>query len=315
MDPVTTANASLETRLPRALPLGRPPSEATLRWVCECLGPGSAVQTIRPIAGGTSHTNHALLVETRSGTLHRLVLRRWTEWESDFPPEREIASLALLAACEIPTPQLIAADPSGGRCDAPALLVTRLPGHPPRPAPEDLSEYLIQLAAALVSLHDVKGGTTMPPYTPYNRLQIRQPPFHARNPGIWDKALEVATDPQPEFTPHFIHRDYHPDNSLWACGRLCGIVDWDRASYGPIGVDVAHMRCSLLLRYGRAASDAFAAAFEQVRGNYDHHPYWDLRCVVDLLPEEEHGRLLPPAHVELLEQHLETALTELGVLH
>ncbi|GAB2848047.1 hypothetical protein GCM10022221_54370 [Actinocorallia aurea] len=306
MDPVSTTDTA--ARAVRALPLGKPPSAATLRWVCECLGAGSTVRLQRPLTGGTSRTNHTLLVETRSGSLHRLVLRRWTDWDPEYPPEREIAALLLLAACEIPTPQLIAADPSGGRCDAPALLITRLPGHPPRPLPEDLSEYLIQLAAALVTLHDVRGATTMPPYTPYNRLLTRQPPLHSRNPGLWDKAQEIVSEPPPDFVPHFIHRDYHPDNSLWANGRLQGVVDWDKASYGPIGVDVAHMRWNLVARYGPEAADAFSAAFEQVRGNYDHHPYWDVRCVVDLLPENP-AAPLPAPRVELLEEHLQHCLS------
>ncbi|GAB3685894.1 hypothetical protein GCM10027589_54790 [Actinocorallia lasiicapitis] len=311
MDLVTTAKAPEAAA--RALPIGNPPDEGTLRWVQECLGAGSKVKMIRPLTGGTDHTNHALVVETRSGTPHRFVLRRWTSWDPEFPPEREIAALALLAGCEIPTPQLMAADPSGARCDAPALLITRLPGHPPRPAPDDLSEYLIQLAAALLSIHEVGGASTMPPYTPYNRLDVRQPPRQAQNPGLWEKAFDVVSGPQPEFLPRFIHRDYHPDNTLWAYGRLQGVIDWDKASYGPIGIDIAHMRWNLLLRYGLEAADRFASAFEQVRGAYEHNPYWDVRCVVDLLPEED-DHFLDERRTALLEDYLRELLARMGVL-
>src|SRR3954469_26004980 len=139
-----------------------PPSAATLRWVEECLGPGSEVKMVRPLVGGLSHINHALLAESRSGTVHRLVLRRWASaaWpviDIDFSPEREIAALTLLTGCEIPTPALIAADLSGAHCDAPALLITRLLGHPPRPSPAELPEYLIQLAAGLLPVHATGG--------------------------------------------------------------------------------------------------------------------------------------------------------------
>jgi aminoglycoside phosphotransferase (APT) family kinase protein len=296
---------------------GDAPSPETLHWVEKCLGTGSRVKLVRPLAGGVSHANHALLVESRSGSAHRLVLRRWarpgrTASDLEFSPEREIAALALLAGCEIPTPSLVAADPSGAYCDVPALLITRLTGHPPRPAPADLPEYLIQLAAALLSVHAIEGASTMPPYAPYNRLEVRRPPVHAVRPRIWERAFDVVAGPSPEAPPRFIHRDYHPDNTLWSYGRLTGVVDWDKASYGPIAIDIAHMRWNLGLRYGVAAADRFLAAFDQVRGGYDHDPYWDLRCVIDLLPERGGDSALDEAQVPLLEAYVEGLLAQLG---
>src|SRR4051794_6298352 len=109
------------------LPIGAPPGHATLRWVEGCLGTGAEVRMVRPLPGGTAHANHALVVETPSGSAHGLVLRRWpgrdpgldagpgrrSYGDTEFSPEREIAALALLAGCEIPTPELVAADPSG----------------------------------------------------------------------------------------------------------------------------------------------------------------------------------------------------------
>jgi aminoglycoside phosphotransferase (APT) family kinase protein len=293
-----------------------PLSAATLRWVEECLGPGSEVKMVRPIVGGLSHINHALLAESRSGTVHRLVLRRWTSaaWpdiDIEFSPEREIAALTLLASCEIPTPSLVAADPSGAHCETPTLLITRLLGHPPRPAHRELPEYLIQLAAALLSVHAVGGASTMPPYRPYNHLDVRVAPRGARHPALWERAFDVAAGPSPGAPPRFIHRDYLPDNTLWAGGRLTGIVDWSGASHGPAAVDVAHMRWNLALRYGVAVADQFLRAFDQVCGGYRHNPYWDLRTVLDLLPEPS-GRPIGPAEIPPLEDFLEQALVELG---
>ncbi|TDD94981.1 phosphotransferase family protein [Actinomadura rubrisoli] len=311
------------------LPSGAPPSHATLRWVESCLGEGAEVRMVRPLAGGSAHANHALLVESRSGSAHRLVLRRWTArdgaptgvdsglaarrsyGDAEFSPEREIAALALLAGCEIPTPSLVAADPAGAYCDVPALLITRLVGHPPRPAPDDLPEYLIQLAAALLSIHALNGASTMPPYMPYNRLDVRLPPKHALRPELWDRAFEVAAGPPPGAPARFIHRDYHPDNTLWSYGKLTGVVDWSDASSGPVAVDIARMRRGLVLRYGRPVADRFLAAFDQVSGGHVHDPYWDVRCLLDLLPEDD-GRIIDEAKVPLLEDHLAALLADLG---
>jgi aminoglycoside phosphotransferase (APT) family kinase protein len=293
-----------------------PPSAATLHWVEECLGRGSRVKLVRPLAGGVSHVNHALLVESRSGSAHRLVLRRWAgpasaQADAEFSPEREIAALALLAGCTLATPALAAADPSGAYCDAPALLITRLGGHPPRPTPGDLPEYLIQLAAALLVIHAVDGAATMPPYAPYHQLDVRRAPPHATRPRLWEQAFEVAAGSCPPAPPRFIHRDYHPDNTLWSYGRLTGVVDWEAASYGPIAVDVGQMRLQLALRYGEAVADRFLTTFDQVRGGYEHDPYWDVRCVLDLLPGRP-GRSLDEAHVQLLEGYLVGVLDRLG---
>lgn len=298
------------------LPTGEPPPGATLRWVEQCLGPGAEVKMVRPLAGGVSHVNHALLVESRAGSVHRLVLRRWAnrDWvvtEPEFSPEREIAALALLAGCEIPTPALVAADPAGAYCDVPALLITRLIGHPPRPAPDDLPEYLIQLAAALLSVHSLHGASTMPPYVPYNRLDVRLPPKHATRGELWEQAFDVVAGPAPEAPPRFIHRDYHPDNTLWSYGRLTGVVDWSNASYGPIAIDIAHMRRHLALRYGAPVADRFLSAFDQVSGGYSHDPYWDLRCVLDLLPEDGDW-VISEAHIPLFEDYLAALLAQLG---
>ncbi|WP_233510024.1 phosphotransferase family protein [Actinomadura craniellae] len=293
-----------------------PPCAATLRWVEECLGSGSVVKMVRPLLGGDSHVNHALLVETRSGIGHRLVLRRWAHPgeaaldHHEFSPEREIAALALLAGCEIPTPCLVAADPSGVHCDAPALLITRLIGHPPRPSSEELPEYLIQLAAALLAVHAVKGGATMPPYIPHNRLDSRLPPRAALRPQLWDRAFEIAAGPAPAADAHFIHRDYHPDNTLWSNGRLTGIVDWSSASYGPAAVDIAHMRRDLTLQYGVGAADRFLDTFDQVSGGYTHDPYWDVRCVVDLLPETC-VRAISDCRIPVLEEYLISRIAQI----
>ncbi|NVI87741.1 phosphotransferase family protein [Actinomadura sp. BRA 177] len=300
------------TRTPApCLPTGAPPGHPTLRWVEECLGKGAEVRMVRPLAGGTAHANHALLVESGAGSAHRLVLRRWTSRATspDFSPEREIAALALLAGCEIPTPALVAADPAGAYCDVPTLLITRLAGHPPRPSPDDLPEYLIQLAAALLAVHALNGASTMPPYVPHNRLDVRRPPKHALRPALWERAFEVAARPAPEAPARFIHRDYHADNTLWSYGKLTGVVDWSDSSSGPVAVDIACMRRGLALRYGTSVADRFLSAFDQVSGGHTHAPYWDVRCLLDLLPETA-DNTMDEAKVPLFEDYLAQLLSE-----
>ncbi len=84
----------------------------------------------------------------------------------------------------------------------------------------------------------------------------------------------------------FIHRDYHPGNTLWASGSLSSIVDWTTASWGPPAVDVAHMRANLVMSFDIEVADAFLRAYRAMIGaSYIHDPCWDLRVAVDFLPE------------------------------
>jgi len=109
------------------------------RWVADVIGPGSRITSARRLHPGGWHVNHAVAVADRHGHTHRLVLRRWARpgWEADDPDytvEREARVLELLHPAPVPAPVVVAADPAGEHCDVPAILLTRLPGHPPRPA-------------------------------------------------------------------------------------------------------------------------------------------------------------------------------------
>jgi aminoglycoside phosphotransferase (APT) family kinase protein len=57
-----------------------------------------------------------------------------------------------------------------------------------------------------------------------------------------------------------VHRDYHPGNTLWAGGRLAGVVDWTGGSWGPPSADLGHMRVNLAADLGVEVADRFLAA-------------------------------------------------------
>jgi aminoglycoside phosphotransferase (APT) family kinase protein len=266
----------------------RPP-EHTLRWASEAVGAGSRVTRVRRLVPGGWHANHALTIVDRQGKAHRLVLRRWArpEWEvddPDFTPAREIAVLERLAGAPIPVPQVVAADPDGAICDVPALLLTRLPGRPPG-LPHDMDAFLAQLAEALPAIHAID-GTGIPAYRRYHDPRSATPPSWSSRPALWERAIEVASGPPPEGPLCLIHRDYHPENTLWSRGRLCGIVDWTSGSWGSAAVDTAHMRWNLALTYGLDAADEFLRHHRSATsGALEDQHYWDLVTVLDLIPE------------------------------
>ena len=294
----------------------RPP-ERTLQWVVDSLGAGGRIAGLRRLTTGGWHANHAVAVTDARGGTHRLVLRRWArpEWkleDPDFTAEREAAALDVVSAAPVPTPLLVAADPDGAVCDVPTLLMTRLPGRPPG-LPADMDSFLGGLADALAAIHAVgeSARDRIPEYRGYRDLRSAAPPeWSARGP-LWERALELASAQPPPGPRCFIHRDYHPENTLWWRGRLTGVVDWTSASWGPAAVDVGHLRWNLALTYGLDAADELLR-LHRSRGapSSPDQPYWDLVTVLDLAvdldPED-----WPRFDLERLERYVERVVAAL----
>jgi aminoglycoside phosphotransferase (APT) family kinase protein len=307
--------------------LRRRPPAAALGWAAAAFGPGSRVVAVRPLPSAWL-ANHALDVADGGGAVHRVVLRRWArpgwdEEDPDFTAAREAAILELLAPTPVPAPALVAADPDGAVCDVPALLLSLLPGGPPDLA-RDPGPVLEGLAAALPPIHAVAAPGTgaaggagaatsavVPAYHRFYEPEELAPPAWSARPGLWARAFEAAAGPPPPYRPCFIHRDYHPGNTLWLDGRLVGVVDWIGGSWGPPSVDLGHMRLNLAWDLGLEAADRFLAAHRALTG-LDHHPHWDVVAAVDTVPELESPGPPPEPWLQRTEELVAAALARLG---
>jgi len=298
--------------------LRRRPPAAALAWAAAAFGPGARVIGARPLASAWL-ANHAVDVAAGDGTVHRLVLRRWArpgwdEEDPDFTAAREAAVLELLAPTPVPAPALVAADPDAEICDVPALLETRLPGGPPDLG-GDPGPLVEGLAAALPPIHAVAvpgaGSGPVPPYHRFHEPEGLVPPAWSARPDLWARAFAVAAGPPPAGRPCFIHRDYHPANTLWTSGRLTGVVDWVGGSWGPPSVDLGHMRVNLAWDLDLAVADRFLAAHRDLTG-FDHHPYWDVACAVDVVPELSSDDPPPDPTLQRMEELVAAALASLG---
>jgi aminoglycoside phosphotransferase (APT) family kinase protein len=267
------------------------PPPAALHWALRSIDRDGRILAVEPLNGGVSHANHVFRFEA-GGSIHEVVLRRWVrdcphEEDTGFSAAQEAATYGLLASSVVAAPRLLATDLDARECDVPALLLTRAPGTAST-APHDMSGFVGQLAAALPAIHAVdpqRAARTVPPYRPYYLAAELRVPAWTRAPSAWKRAIERVAVPWPAEPATFIHRDYHPGNTLWVAGRLTAIVDWTSASWGPPAVDVAHMRANLAMSFGVEAADRFLEAYRAVAGPYSHDPYWDLRVAVDFLPE------------------------------
>ena len=289
------------------------PPEAALDWVTTAVGGGRILAATR-LRGGGWLSNHAITIRDRLGRTHHLVLRRrpgpgWDVDDPDFSAAREVVVLGLLDRGGLPAPRVIAADPEAAVCDVPAVLITRIPGHPPR-AIADLESFLAQLAEMLVRIHGLPaGGFAVPAYRTYVAMRQSTLPAWLHGDALWQRALTAACEAEAG-TTCFIHRDYHPGNSLWMRGRLTGVVDWTQASMGPAEVDVGHMRWNLAADHGLAAADRFqdlyvAAARRRLRDQ----PRWDLVTLMDLVLDMD--RAVPETELAPLRRHAAACLDRL----
>ena len=302
-----------ETDQIRGLLRRRPPAPA-LRWAAAAFGPGSRVVAVRPLSSAWL-ANHAVDVADAAGAVHRVVLRRWARpgWDfedADFTAAREAAILELLAPTPVPAPALVAADPGAAVCDVPALLLARLPGGPPD-LDGDPAALVEGLAAALPAIHAVDPAGAVPAYRRFYDPAALVPPAWSARPGLWRRAYEVAAGPPPDDHVCFIHRDYHPANTLWANGRLVGVVDWTGGSWGPPSVDLGHMRLNLTWDLGLEVADRFLAAHRALTG-FDHHPWWDVASAVDCVPEPDSAGPPPAPWLARMEALVGRALASLG---
>ncbi len=273
---------TIESRLRR-----RPPPEA-LEWAARAIGDGARVTSVRRLRGGMSAAVHALSIEDARGARHRVVLRRFlrADWFAREPDlaEREARVLRLLEQSAVTTPALVAVDEDGSIIDAPAVLMTRLPGHIEL-MPRDSESYLRGMAEVLPLIHETDAGS--PPvvqaYRVYNDLEALEPPARSRQAEAWAAVIALARGTWPGEPDRFIHRDFHPGNALWSRGRLSGVVDWVNASRGPGGVDVGHCRVNLVILFGLDTAERFRALQESISGT-EQHLFWDAITLIEALP-------------------------------
>ena len=292
----------------RRLLRSRPPAQA-LAWAGRYLG--ARVTSARAMRGGMSSAVHLLTAELPRGGSVQAVLRRYVRPEvNEEEPDiarQEAEVLRFVEPLNVPTPRLLAVDPTGDEAGVPALLMSRLPGRVDW-WPTDADPWLRGLAETLPRIH----ASPLPsppgairPFVPYKQRSY-EPPSWARHPAVWEEAAEIFHGPAPDEPVVLIQRDFHPGNVLWRYGKVSGVVDWQVASIGPAALDVAHCRANLL-GYGSDVAERFTALWEQASG-MTYHPWAEVVTVVGFLDDlrEEQG-----SDHDLVEDLLAQAVAEL----
>ena len=273
-----------EDEAARRLLRSRPPRQA-LAWAAARLG--GPVISARALRGGMSSAVHVLAVEHADGERRQAVLRRYVrpELNAEDPgiAAREARALRVAEAAAVPTPLLLAVDPTGAEAGAPAVLMSRLPGRVDW-WPSDPGRWLAGMAGLLPRIHaaPLPPAGMLGPFAPYPQASY-QPPSWARYPRVWRRAAEICHGPPPGLPTVLVHRDFHPGNVLWWRGRISGVVDWQAVCTGPAVADVAHCRVNLLT-LGADAAGRFTDLWEHAAGAV-HHPWADVVTIIGFLDD------------------------------
>jgi aminoglycoside phosphotransferase (APT) family kinase protein len=269
----------------RALRLAEPPARA-LAWVVDAVH-GVAVAGCAPLVGGITSAMHRVSVRHRGGAHQEVVLRRYVHPEvlADEPDavEREATALALAARNSLPTPGLVATDPTAAATDVPALLMTALDGRVIWPTAErPWAHCLAELAASIGDVGAITSAERgqLPSCRPYRQRSYEPPPW-ADDAAVWERAVAHVQELPPPGSAGFIHRDFHPGNLLWTGDRCSGVVDWQWACTGPPSVDIGHCRLNLLVSAPHVA-DALAVAWQEVTGR-PYERWADVLAIVGVL--------------------------------
>ena len=316
----------------------RPPSNS-LRWAERQIGPGTAIQQVRPLPGAWASAVHAFgvvlgdesaaaresdpLDPAEPGRRHQFVLRRhvWAEALAADPGliSREVAVLRAIEAHpgDIAAPRIIAVDADASSTDVPAVLQSLLPGRV-RDSPGDSAgereTFARQLAGTAAAIRNGPTAGIDARYEPWNSGVELTPPPRSRRIELWERAFAIFDGGPPDEVvgageAQLVHRDFHPGNVLWRQGSVSGVVDWVHACVGPPAVDVAHCRLNLVVRLdlGRGCADALLDESVRLGARWD--PWFDVAEVISWLPVPSSS---PRGWFTRAQDHLERALVELG---
>ena len=280
VDNVAVDEPASRHRAAALLKRAAPPPE-TLAWLVEAVN-ADTVTACDPMPGAGTSAMHRVTLHNRDNTELRVVMRRYVlaDYLTHEPdaPTTEIVALNLAATAAVPTPNLVAADPTAEHCDAPTVVMSELDGHPLW----DLGHRTLdQLVDAVATIHDVNiADVAIRDISPYQQRSYA-PPRWTVEPAVWDRAVEIFHGPIPDVDIGFVHRDFYPGNALWRRHRLTGIIDWQAGCRGPASIDISH--CRLNLAYTNPGLADRLRDIWQTRTGRTFHPWADIATIIGAL--------------------------------
>ena len=263
------------------------PDDQKLEQLVRRLDPQARLLRSWSLKGGVSAHVTALEIEQAAGATKKVVVRQ--HGAADLKQNPHIATdefrlLTRLQSAGIPAPKPCYVEASGEIFATPCIVIEYIEGQSDF-APANMDDYLLQVAAALASIHQVAGVTADLSFLPQHALifasKLRHPPAHLDellDEGRIRAALESRWPLAQTHPSALLHGDYWPGNLLWRAGKLAAVIDWEDALLGDPLVDLGNSRLEILWAFGAEAMERFTEHYRAAQPGLDftHLPYWDL---------------------------------------
>lgn len=257
----------------------QPVSKETKSWLAQTLG--QEIGAITQLKGATSSAVYK--IEAKNG--ERAVLRQFTnrDWLQNEPDlaTHEAAALRHIERLENSRlyPRCLGVDETGAETGLPSVLMSLVEGDVDI-GPSNLNEWIEQQALFLAKFHDACHTDFSWRYRPWYNTDLMSTLTFSWSavPSNWQRLVERLSQPEPAYTPVFLHRDYHPTNILWSNNTISGLIDWVNACVGPAMIDVGHCRLNLTSLFGLEAAELFLQTYLEQRPHEPYDPFWDMAC-------------------------------------
>ncbi len=188
----------------------------------------------------------------------------------------EFSNLGLVSVARVATPEPVLIDGAGEWFQAPAIVMTALPGRPDM-HPGDRHRWIEGAAEALAAIHDVQPAEVHHARLP--RWQRWQPSTYDMGSDSSRTGLLLARlrERAGRLPTVLSHDDYNPGNLLYDRGMLSGVVDWADIAVEPRQAAVALLRHFLAIHPGGEAPELFLNSYEHAaQTSLVDPPLWDV---------------------------------------
>ncbi|MCB8976146.1 MAG: phosphotransferase family protein [Ardenticatenaceae bacterium] len=259
---------------------------------------GAKLIEVRPLPGSFSNETTLLRYETAVG-VEQVVVRRYAvfgSYDRGEKAERECKALALCQKHHIPVPTPLLLDKSGELLGSPGIVTSFVPGQQ-LIQPTDEVTWVAELGQTLAKIHAIPltendlrfmldGNDEVVWFLRHEKTK-EEMFTHPDGRITWQAVYDLLPTIQPT-PPALMHIDYWLGNILWQEGRITAVLDWEEASYGNPGYDVAYLRLELAMLGGETLADAFLAAYVQAYGRpVANLAFWELAAAARFLPTPE----------------------------
>lgn len=259
---------------------------------------GTKLVEARPFPGSFSNETTLLVYET-AVDIQQIVVRRYavfSDYDRGEKAAREFKTLALLQKHDIPAPKPLLLDKSGELLGSPGIVTSFVPGQQII-QPTDAATWVTELGQTLAKIHAIPltdadlsfllDGNDEVVWFLRNEKAKASMGEHPDGRSAWQAVHDLlpAIEPVP---PTLMHIDYWLGNILWQDGQITAVLDWEEASYGDPGYDVAYLRLELAMLGGEPLADAFLAAYEAAYGRpVANLALWELAAAARFTPDPE----------------------------